>query len=172
MHGFLGVAQAYSQAQLAEAGVAASASDADVGAAATVAPRDASEYTPPPWAGPPSGVAYSVEVMKSGTIVEQRPVEQKDHYTFGRAPNNGETGSPTQNPSNLKMVRWDPQPKTQGVRRGLSVRMSMHASIRPSVPGAYPSASPSDKDASIALALQTVCRAEPSASAVCRCMSA
>lgn len=32
---------------------------------------------------------YVLEVMREGTILGSRPIAEKDHYTFGRTPENG-----------------------------------------------------------------------------------
>ncbi|CAL8465521.1 g5057 [Coccomyxa elongata] len=49
-------------------------------------PKEAPTYEPPEWSGIPQGLDYSLEVMKSGQIIEKRGVADKAFYTFGRSP--------------------------------------------------------------------------------------
>ncbi|GAX81620.1 hypothetical protein CEUSTIGMA_g9048.t1 [Chlamydomonas eustigma] len=42
-------------------------------------------YKSPAWAGAPSGVGYTLEVLRNGTQVDSREVWSKDHFTFGRS---------------------------------------------------------------------------------------
>ncbi|KAL0018195.1 hypothetical protein WJX79_010675 [Trebouxia sp. C0005] len=69
------------------------AARADANAAQDVAtpegpPRAAGIYAPPDWDAAPNGLAFTLETMKNGTVVELREVNTKGHYTFGRSDTN------------------------------------------------------------------------------------
>ncbi|DBB07161.1 TPA: hypothetical protein ACH3X1_011731 [Trebouxia sp. C0004] len=51
-------------------------------------PRAAGIYAPPDWDAAPDGLAFTLETMKNGTVVELREVNTKGHYTFGRSDTN------------------------------------------------------------------------------------
>lgn len=51
-------------------------------------PRAAGIYAPPDWDAAPDGMAFTLETMKNGTLVELREVNTKGHYTFGRSDTN------------------------------------------------------------------------------------
>lgn len=68
------------------------------------APRAPATYQVPEWGGAPSGcvlgavfrlallpprIEYGLEVTKGGVVIEEHALADKDHYTFGRTPNNG-----------------------------------------------------------------------------------
>lgn len=43
-------------------------------------------YEPPAWSGVPEGVEYTLEVLKGGAVIENRPLSGQPYHTFGRNP--------------------------------------------------------------------------------------
>lgn len=60
----------------------------------TMAPTALLPYTPPPWGGTPTGVPYTLEVVKHGVVINSLPLESlsvqtgRPFITLGRAPSN------------------------------------------------------------------------------------
>jgi hypothetical protein len=51
------------------------------------APIPEKNYKPPSWGGKPT-IKYELEVLKNGVVIENVSIGDKDHYLFGRQPEN------------------------------------------------------------------------------------
>ncbi|PRW44332.1 Kanadaptin isoform B [Chlorella sorokiniana] len=52
------------------------------------APRPSGSYEPPEWGGPAEGIPYTLDILKTGQLLDTLRLGEQGHYTLGRAPNN------------------------------------------------------------------------------------